>query len=802
MSNNAAGKSRVLPGAFCTMLIAVFGFTSCGGGGGGGGGASSATATPVSIFVSSTSIPYNSSIDISWSSTNSTSCVSTGGGGTSATGTFNTGPLTTTTSYTVTCGTASQSVTITVGSQAVAAAITGFANAGGGNVTVTAANSSLANGDTITIYGTTNYNGTYTVANRTATSFTIVATFVSNDATGVWQRAGGTISGCTTTGATGNISLSNVPARFTGVAPLSVFFDASASTATATTRPFHDLEYRWNFGEDPAVLATLPGGANWIYGSTDGSRNLATGPVAAHVFETPGLYTVNLTATDGTNSVTNSCAQIAVQYPDALFAGTKTTCFSTTGTFSGCPTGATHVTTSNFVTAISTYQATGKRLLFRRGDTFAASTYATINTTGPGMIGAYGTGSAPKILATGNTTIINLNDKSHPGISDWRVMDLELDGMSGNISGGVGSGGGINQVTLLRLNIHDTHNGVGLVSSILDYNNTTAYSGHTIWDQFALVDSAILNTMGGSGGNAVGLSIARLSMLGNIVDDSTATEHVVRIFSLNKGVIGNNTLSRPAIGKHALKLHAASWCSASSPIGTCTVTPVDYTTDTQPLGVAGPYTEQVVISDNKFVASDNTDWTVTVGPQNSSYDERLRNIIIERNWFVSGSGTSVSLYINAADVTVRNNICNATSSSGQTCVSIGPRGTEPPPNNVSVLNNTIYGTTSASFSGITVAATSINTTVYNNLGSAPLATSPVMVRNNGTGTVQGNNLLNNSPATLFVSPTPVAPVDFRLNSISPARDFTPTIPIPVFSDFFLTSRPQSGAIDLGAVEEP
>ena len=74
-----------------------------------------------------------------------------------------------------------------------------------------------------------------------------------------------------------------VPTRFSGVAPLAVFFDATATTATATTRPFHDLEYRWAFSETVG-----PGIGTWTTGSRANvsSRNSATGPVAAHVFET------------------------------------------------------------------------------------------------------------------------------------------------------------------------------------------------------------------------------------------------------------------------------------------------------------------------------------------------------------------------------------------------------------------------------------------------------------------------------------------------------------------------------------
>ena len=107
----------------------------------------------------------------------------------------------------------------------------------------------------------------------------------------------------------GPIALSLVASRVSGVAPLTVFFDATGTTAAGTPRPFHDLEYRWDFGD--------AGKGRWSTGSTTGDRNLATGPVAAHVFETPGTYTVNLTA-----NAAKSSRVITVQDPDMVFSGT------------------------------------------------------------------------------------------------------------------------------------------------------------------------------------------------------------------------------------------------------------------------------------------------------------------------------------------------------------------------------------------------------------------------------------------------------------------------------------------------
>ena len=639
---------------------------------------------------------------------------------------------------------------------------------------------------------------------------------------GIAACSGGGGSTTTPTPTTGGIVLSLVPARTSGVAPLAVFFDASGTTDIGvTTRPFHDLEYTWSFGD--------PSSGTWASGAQPGvsSKNSATGPVAAHVFETPGTYTVTLTAFDGTNSATTTTT-ITVQDPNTVFAGTNTICIGSNTTpvagANGCPTGATVVVESNFATIVNTYALTNRRVLLKRGDTFTAPTTGAITRTGPGILGAYGSGAAPKVQTTNyDMTILRLSSQSTPDISDWRVMDLEIDGSLVPDAGAsyctispppadpsqcnnvVGVGGAMKQTTFLRFSIHDTRNGFQFGDTTLDWWNNNGNPGHVAYDQVAIVDSSVLHSIGG-GGVGVAFSGNRISMLGNIVDDTMRIEHVVRIFYLNKGVISNNTLSRQAPTKAVIKMHGPTWCAPGSSIGTngrCTTTSTDYLTAEPPVGVAGAaggYTEQVVVSDNKLVAADGTDWTFTIRPQNAVSDERIRNVIVERNWFVAGDTSSSALVINAAEITVRNNICDATNGVSHKCFMLASTNVEPPATDVRIYNNTFYSASAGNFIGVDIRAPATNTTVTNNLGSAPLAAAPAMVTDAGTNTVQGSNLFD-TPSALFVSATPAVPADFILKSLpNPARNTGTTV--PVWSDFFRTSRPQNGVMDNGAVEGP
>jgi len=459
--------------------------------------------------------------------------------------------------------------------------------------------------------------------------------------------------------------------------------------------------------------------------------------------------------------------------PDAVFAA-NTLCVGNSPPVAGsggCPAGAAVLASSDFDTAINNNIASRKRILFRRGDTFAANDNANVRLNGPGLIGAFGSGPAPRVNVTGNIYAIQLSSGTTPGIRDWRIMDLEINGNSWSQTDGVHAEGGIDQVTLLRLNIHHLHNGVMFSPSILDY-----YGGqHRLWDQFAVVDSTIRTIIGGGGGYGLFLGAQRFALMGNVLSDSTGAEHILRTPYIVKAVISHNDMSNPAAAKHVVKLHALLY--GVSPTG---------------------FSEQVVMSDNKFTGGAGADWTVTVGPQDQFRNEKVRDIIVERNWFAPHPSQRVALMLWAQDVTVRNNIFNLTGAVEQNGMVVERRGTEPAPANVHAYNNTFYSGSSGGFRPITfVLGTGM--AAKNNLGYAPLSTSRDMV--SGSAIIESNT----TNAGILVSPgfvgaTPVAPADFVLGAGSPAANAGATV--PVFSDFFRNDRPQGGAIDLGATEGP
>jgi len=593
--------------------------------------------------------------------------------------------------------------------------------------------------------------------------------------------------------------------RSSGVAPLSVFFDATGTTSSTTSRPFHDIEYRWNFGETSG-----PGVGMWTQGSRAGqsSRNVATGPVAAHVFETPGKYTVAVV--DATKTVSYKC-QITVEDPDVVFAGAKTSCFSTTGNFAGCPQDANRVKTSDLaaVKEAATTTNSVRRLLLRRGEKWTASTTAHFAVPGPGIIGAFGSGARPVIQvspAFGEAAVVSFSSARTPDMKDWRLMDVTIDGSPNvvNKAWAVGTMGGIDQLTLLRVNPNAVRLGIMFSETLLDIHNSSsdsAFHGHHIWDQLSVVDMDITNMGAGKPldpntyVHGTYLAGERVFFAGNSIDGNgkqlTGASHNARFTYLGKAAISNNSLQRPGPVQHNIKLHGATWGNTGvSGTG----------------GIGGGFTRWVVISDNLFTSSYNG-WQVTLGPLDGEKDSRVKDVILERNLHRSGPATQIGQVIWASEVTSRNNIFDTTGALYHASIRVGRRSpATQPSDHVRVYNNTMFSADASNdFVAVELHPDVTFVTVQNNLAYAPLDSRRAMI--SGTGSPAAPVVASNNSTDLLVDPLFAGPVSsaagFKLKGGSYARKAgSAAEPLPrVFSDFFGEDRPAGAASDLGATTQ-
>lgn len=203
-------------------------------------------------------------------------------------------------------------------------------------------------------------------------------------------------------------------------APGRCTFEAIAHHNDPEIQPFHHLSYYWDF-DDPEVT-----GQTWRNGR---SRDHETYPIASHVFECPDgpcTRTISVTVADWENNVAQAEVTITVPDEDTAWGPSATDCVSTSGTFTDCPAGADHVTSSDFDATLQT--ATAKRTLYRCGESFAASAAPNVSQgTGYGsLMGGFGDcdpdDDGPAIVTWSSDT--NLFDDGD--LDKWVVLDMKF----------------------------------------------------------------------------------------------------------------------------------------------------------------------------------------------------------------------------------------------------------------------------------------------------------------------------------------------------------------------------------------
>ena len=516
--------------------------------------------------------------------------------------------------------------------------------------------------------------------------------------------------------------------RTSGVAPLAVFFDSGA-----VGDAFLGDEHRWDFGD--------PGSGTWSLSGR--SRNTETGPIAGHVYEVPGVYVATL---NGTDTVT-----ITVEDPEVVFSGEATCCFSRTGDFTGAPAGALLVTATSLAT-VASHLAPGRRLLLRRGETWSQGSAQFGGVlSGPGIIGAFGQGSRPLIQITGQLFA--------PRWTDWRIMDLEIQG-SGTSARAFRSAGQNSQVLVFRCRAISVKTG---------FSFSTSHMGGALFSMPAVVECQVDNLVGGLGGYGSMFAGSQALFLGNVYLSAEGGEHNLRVPWAEGCVIAHCQLERPSSSKHVVKLHGPPW---------------------EGTGLGNhQYTERVMIARNVFRGG-LASWIVVSAPEDDHTDQRVRTVLVEGNRVEAGINMQNAFQVSCIGFLARNNIVVGTSGRSCTGFSIGRRGGEPFPTGIWILHNTAYTADPDRFTLASVGSGVTDVLVHGNLGSAPNSSNKTLVSGPATST---SNLLSDNP--LFTSP----PADFSLTPGSPAIDAAPAI-AEVWDDYPGTIR--GAAFDIGAYEVP
>jgi len=570
--------------------------------------------------------------------------------------------------------------------------------------------------------------------------------------------------------------------RISGIAPLSVFFDAANTTHTDNNiDPFLDLHYQWYFHDTAAYSS-----GTWKYSCK--SKNLATGPLAAHIFDDPGTYQVRLTVMDRNGNQTSTTVDITVESPESLTTYCVADVSGNGGDFMGCPLdtnsdGNCDVTpnqcldSSNMVNATRRRLTGGNRILFRRGDTFTGTTTGIRFSGSKGIVGAFGAESQPAPIWLFSDSS-QLNDQvvalRFNNAFDWRFMDIDLVADPGTFT----SLGVVLSVLESRniLQYRVSSRAWGNFGSVMHtkWNGSSAIGADFFPENIFIVDVDYTELADLAGGWAMWFQMDSSAMMGVFVEahDKGQAEGIYRSQHSKKVLIQHNRLQNPGIARGGKQNISIRTCE--HPNSLCT---------------ANTYTEEVIISDNILVAPHMVGpIQVPPGPQ--------RRYIVERNFIHYGASVRMD-YWDAMHFTgngpeglvVRNNISDQSMPSGY--VGIEHSLVLTGPNQAKVYNNTMYWKNNGG--SATICTNVINGPCTNNLIYAPGA----FAEGSGTENNLANADFSGSPFSAAITVPPL-PQQFIPDSSQMPSGTTLVAPKAI-DDFFGNIRPLD-SISVGAAE--
>ena len=627
--------------------------------------------------------------------------------------------------------------------------------------------------------------------------------------------------------------------RATGVAPLSVHFDATETTATGIDDPYRELWYLWDFGETQG-----PGVARWTVGADAGkSRNQAFGPIAAHLYEVPGQFTAKLIVIDRSSGATTvETVGVTVDDPDEVYAG-RTTTYVNAG-----PSSDTQVVTSSWDEVVSIINAKGNgwRHRLRGGDSFAMEkpSNETVNNIRPSHLLIESFGRAEAVLGrTGAaadsacTTVIFGHRRSQAQTGNV-VKDIRIDCSAnppGNRGVAVGQYGGTD-LTLVRVTAKACQMLYANSLHTEGYNASQdkAAHGHRGFDGLAVWDCLVTDVAEAAAGKkpyAMFVGCNHGSIQGCKFDldagNNNSISHVLRMWHGYKTVIANNLLRGSGTTQHCLKLHARTAAEMAA---------VRRDPRTPPWGTGGDsggWTRFVWIAANHIVAT-YTNTPVGIGaPSGGAFPDsgtQLEKIAFVGNFVDAGPNGTVHIgvgYWAHSGLIALNVFRFATSSTARSlCLHLGKRseafGSDGPllqvATDVKVWGNSAYMATASTNRCMfaSVSNRSVDVELRNNAFWAPNDKGAVVASGcNGPAdqsstripiTARGYSAAHNSsdeqcrqPASPFASAMPARVSDFAPAARSYLRNAGAGLRLPrdIPGVARGLSRPHIGAVDAG-----
>jgi PKD domain/RTX calcium-binding nonapeptide repeat (4 copies) len=390
----------------------------------------------------------------------------------------------------------------------------------------------------------------------------------------------------------------------------------------------------------------------WNFGDPTGKDNTLAGYSAAHVYDTPGTYTITLTVTNGAGGVATATQQVTIA------ASTRNQIYIDPTNGSDSNSGNESAPIKTLDQAISMLHD-NTELLLKAGQTYTVP--ATLHIANANvLIGRYGSGANPILSRTvgGGVSTINIYSSSN-GVT---IQDITFDspyGVGANdvanklgVSGIYAGGTNICIRDCEFLNVDDAINENAEPTGVLVEDNTapsiTGIRGYFDWVQGQ-----------------------EQTIVGNVVANSTR-EHIVRMVDWTNVSIENNNFTNANrqnvdpndYSKGCIEMHVGSY----GYVVDNSVTGGDIRTG--PLGLWGE------------PATDTTSWckiednnlTGTFVLEEAGSEHTL----IDNNVFTNSAGSAItiagenSLDMESSDITITNNTALNTGSSGSFLTVSGP----------------------------------------------------------------------------------------------------------------------------------
>lgn len=570
-----------------------------------------------------------------------------------------------------------------------------------------------------------------------------------------------------------------------GVAPLGVVFDGA--NTSSDVQNFSDLLYFFDYGDTGAVNFT-----NGAYAGQTKNKQVG-GPEGTYVYTAPGTYTARMWVYDGTTVWGPVSQTITVTNPDTVYSGTNTICISSSGDFTGAPAGSTQVTSSSWNTSLGTYMQTGKRVLFRAGETFTISSSVGLNLGKNNVyIGSYGAGARPIVsyIANDISGIAGFANGGDPAFNPYNIIIENINFQGGSATGtdgisSVGTGGNANNPTAMTGNYLINNCNFDYVGTPLSFTNLR---------NVVINKCSFTYINGGVQANGrIGLYFASFYQFGLLdcnFNNNGGGEHTTRLQGGQISAVVSNEFRGTTAPRQLFTLRGSS------------------THETGDVTVAGNIVD---------ATGSNLNWAMTIAPQNTGSFEPISRVVFESNYVIGGDGPGQqALHMQADYIAIRNNVFNMPAASlenGILFVSLNNNNTVGlnSPEYVSIKYNTFYSEKTNYLAVAVFPANAKNTQIYGNIGYAPSATAnwytqapPVVLIVNQAGgeTVTGNNTTDGGITATnpsFVGPT-TSIAGFQINTGSPYINAGTNL--RVYTDARGKLRNAGGQWDTGAVNSP